>query len=115
MTFPKARSWRLCCSVAMGVLTVLGVGEKVRAQDWPQWRGPLGQGITSAKKLPPMAGSKSLKVLWKTPIPGEGCSSPVVSQGRVYLTTAYEGTARHPWDRPSYWAAIVLAFVVAGL
>src|ERR1700733_11180277 len=115
MTFPKARSWRLCCSVAMGVLTVLGVGEKVRAQDWPQWRGPLGQRITSAKNLPPTAGATSLKVLWKTPIPGGGCSSPVVSQGCVYLTTAYEGNQGHALDRPAYWTIVVLTCCVAAL
>ena len=38
-----------------------------------------------------------------------------VSQGRVYLTTAYEGTQPHAWDRPAFWATIVLACGVAGL
>src|SRR5262245_11840492 len=102
------------CPMAFAFVAILGVGESVRAQDWPQWRGPLGQGITSAKNLPPAAGSSSLKVLWKTPIPGEGCSSPIVNQGRVYLTTAYE-VQRHPLDEPAYWAAIALAISAAGL
>ncbi len=111
----EARIWRLRYAVALGVVTVLGAGERVRAQDWPQWRGPLGQGITSARNLPPTAGSTSLKMLWKTAIPGEGCSSPVVSQGRVYLTTAYEETQRHAWDRPAFWTTVVLACCAAGL
>ncbi len=115
MTFRRARSWRLYCYSALAVVIVLGLGGSARPQDWPQWRGPLGQGITSAKNLPPSAGSTSLKVLWKTPIPGEGCSSPVVSDGRVYLTTAYEGTQYHPWDRPAFWATVILAGVVIGL
>jgi outer membrane protein assembly factor BamB len=105
----------LFCSLALAVVTVLGVGGSTRAQDWPQWRGPLGHGITSAKNLPPKAGSTSLKVLWKTPIPGEGCSSPIVSDGRVYLTTAYEGSERHAWDQPAFWATIVLTCCVAAL
>jgi outer membrane protein assembly factor BamB len=74
----------------------------------------LGQGTTPAKNLPPTAGSP-LKTLWKTPIPGEGVSSPVVSQGRVYLTTAYEGVERHSWDQPVLWASVLLACGVAGL
>ena len=115
MTPRKTRNWRLYCFVALGVLTLLGAGERERTQDWPQWRGPLGQGITSARNLPPKAGATSLKVLWKTPIPGEGCSSPVVSQGRVYLTTAYEGTQRHAWDRSAFWTTVTLACCVAGL
>ncbi len=54
-------------------------------------------------------------MLWKTPIPGEGCSSPIVSQGRVYLTTAYEGAQRHAWDRPTFWATVILSCCVVGL
>jgi outer membrane protein assembly factor BamB len=101
--------------VALAVVTVLALGARARTQDWPQWRGPLGQGITSERNLPPAAGSTTLQVLWKTPIPGEGCSSPVVSDGRVYLTTAYEGSQRHAWDLPAYWATVILACGVAGL
>src|SRR5262249_3957263 len=97
------------CSLALALVALLGTCESALAQDWPQWRGPLGQGITSAKNLPPAAGSSSLKVLWKTPIPGEGCSSPIVSQGRIYLTTAYVGTQKHAWDSPTYWVSIALA------
>src|ERR1700687_175886 len=114
MTLRRIRCMRLYSSAALAIVTVLGVGESARTQDWPQWRGPLGQGITSAKNLPPATGSTSLKVLWKTPIPGEGCSSPVVSEGRVYLTTAYEGTQRHAWDPPVFWASVLLACCVGG-
>jgi outer membrane protein assembly factor BamB len=115
MFFPHPSTWRLSCAAALALVMFLVAGGRSRSQDWPQWRGPLGQGITSAKNLPPAAGAGSLKVLWKTPIPGEGCSSPVVSQGRVYLTTAYEGTQRHPWDEPAFWAFVILSCGVAGL
>jgi outer membrane protein assembly factor BamB len=87
----------------------------VYAQDWPQWRGPLGQGVTSASNLPPAAGSDSLKVLWKTPIPGEGCSSPIVSQGRAYVTTAYAGSQPHAWDAFTSIASVLLAVCVLAL
>src|SRR5271154_1690744 len=114
MTLRRARNLRSYCSVALAVAAVLGVGATARSQDWPQWRGPLGQGITSAKNLPPGPGSTSLGVLWKTPIPGTGVSSPIVKDGCVYLTTAYEGTERHPLDPPAFWAILVLAVCVAG-
>lgn len=115
MTFQKSRNLRFDYCMALAVVTALGACESASAQDWPQWRGPQGQGTTSVKGLPPAVGSKSLKVLWKTPIPGEGCSSPIVNQGRIYLTTAYEGTETHAWDQPAFWAITVLACVVAGL
>jgi len=61
----------------------------LRAEDWPQFRGPTGQGISQEKNLPTEWGpAKNVK--WKTPIAGRGWSSPVLSQGRFYLTTAQE-------------------------
>ena len=57
---------------------------------WPQWRGPEGLGVSSERNLPEKWDSDSRNIRWKTEIPGEGVSSPVVSNGRVILTTAYE-------------------------
>lgn len=99
----------------IAVTLCLSASALARAEDWPQWRGPQGQGTTSATHLPPLAGSDSLKVQWKSPIPGEGCSSPIVFKGRVYLTTAYEGTERHALDQPAQWASIALTICVLGL
>lgn len=59
------------------------------AQDWPQFRGPGGQGHSSEQNLP-LQWSESSNVAWKTKIPGLGWSSPVVANGRVWLTTAVE-------------------------
>jgi outer membrane protein assembly factor BamB len=55
--------------------------------DWPEFRGPSGQGHAAASGLPTQWGPEK-NVQWKTPIPGLGWSSPVVIGGRVYLTTA---------------------------
>jgi outer membrane protein assembly factor BamB len=57
------------------------------AEDWPQFRGPTGQGISTEKKLPIQWGPDK-NVKWKTAIPGLGWSSPVLVKGRIYLTTA---------------------------
>lgn len=58
-----------------------------RAEDWPEFRGPTGQGHYTGKPLP-MEWSPTKNIAWKQPIPGKGWSSPVVQAGRVYLTTA---------------------------
>src|SRR5438093_8401749 len=58
-----------------------------RAEDWPQFRGPSGQGHSTERDVP-LEWSESRNVRWKTPVPGRGWSSPVVSAGRVWLTTA---------------------------
>jgi outer membrane protein assembly factor BamB len=57
------------------------------AEDWPAFRGPGGQGHSSERGLP-LEWSESRNVAWKTPVPGRGWSSPVVANGRVWLTTA---------------------------
>lgn len=57
------------------------------AQDWPQFRGPTGDGLSTATGIP-TEWSATDNVAWKTPIPGQGWSSPVVAADRIYLTTA---------------------------
>src|SRR5512145_2414620 len=59
----------------------------VVAQDWPQFRGPGGQGHSEEQGLP-VVWSESTNILWKVPVPGRGWSSPVVAGNRVWLTTA---------------------------
>lgn len=60
---------------------------------WPQFRGPDGNGIASADGVP-LKWSESEGIAWKTPLPGKGWSSPVVTAaGKVWVTTAIETTA----------------------
>lgn len=103
--------WVICVS---GMVLFGGSG-MVRSDDWPQWRGPTGQGISLDKGLPVRWDADSANIRWKTPIPGEGASSPVVSAGRVYLTTAYAGEQANPYDMAAAGLAIVLAALAIGL
>ena len=59
----------------------------VCAENWPCWRGPRGDG-TSLEAEPPTRWSGTENVVWKTAIPGEGHSSPVIWDGRIFLTSA---------------------------
>jgi hypothetical protein len=62
-------------------------------ENWPQFRGPRGNGISSATNLP-LIWSETNNVAWKIRIPGRGRSSPVVLGDRIWLTTALEQTVR---------------------
>ena len=55
-------------------------------QDWPEFRGPTAQGHSDAGDLP-LTWNESANVVWKVPIPGQGWSSPVMRDGRIWLTT----------------------------
>jgi outer membrane protein assembly factor BamB len=61
------------------------------AGQWPGFRGPSGQGHASETGLP-LDWSESRNVVWKAPVPGRGWSSPVVADGRIWLTTSTENT-----------------------
>src|SRR5947209_10098126 len=54
---------------------------------WTQWRGPSGQGYTRDQRVP-LAWSETQNLLWKTALPGQGNSSPIVWGDRVFLTAA---------------------------
>src|SRR5689334_14850418 len=86
--------------ILIGLATLLGASTRVVAQDkgiaefkklsaqtdWPWWRGPTRNGIAVGSA--PTKFSDSEGVLWKTPVPGRGHSSPIVVGQRVFLTTA---------------------------
>jgi len=62
-------------------------GAPLLAEDWPRFRGPTGQGISAETNLPTQW-SATENIAWKTPIPGQGWSSPIVAGDRVFVTTA---------------------------
>jgi outer membrane protein assembly factor BamB len=76
---------RLALSLLLFALTRSGA--VTQADEWPQFRGPSGQGHSAESGLP-IAWSESRNVMWKTPVPGRGWSSPVVAGGRVWVTTS---------------------------
>lgn len=59
-------------------------------ENWARFRGPNGQGITHASGLPTQW-SPDENILWKTPLEGEGWSSPIIWDDRIFLTTATDG------------------------
>jgi outer membrane protein assembly factor BamB len=59
------------------------------AEPWPFWRGPRSDG-TSIDANAPVRWSDTENIRWKTPIPGLGHSSPVVWDGRIFLTSCDE-------------------------
>jgi hypothetical protein len=74
---------RLILALALPACLALG------AEDWSQFRGPGGEGHSSAKGLP-LEWSESLNIAWKTPIAGVGWSSTAIRSDLIWLTTATE-------------------------
>ena len=57
------------------------------AENWPQWRGPHNNGISSEKNIP-LTWSKTENVLWRLPLPGMAGATPVVWENHIFLTSA---------------------------
>jgi len=70
----------------------LAVAATLEAANWPQFRGPTGQGISTDKNTP-LNWSATENIAWKTELPGESWSSPIVWGDRVFVTTATEDGA----------------------
>jgi outer membrane protein assembly factor BamB len=83
---------------AVAVLALHAVGDIPAARppvpraeaEWPQFRGPDGQGRSDAKGLP-LTWGETENVAWKAAVPGLGWSSPVIGNGKIWLTTALDG------------------------
>jgi len=85
---PAFHLWSRCIALACLAGPAVGGGP-----DWPQWRGPAGDGHAPAAHDLPVAWSETEHVAWKTPLPGRGWSSPVIGGGQVWVTTAIEREA----------------------
>jgi outer membrane protein assembly factor BamB len=83
-------------SFAAGFM-LLGAAPRAAAADgdWPEFRGPGGQGISTAAGLP-LHWSRTDGVAWRTEVAGVGWSSPVIGGGRVFLTTGVAAEGEPP-------------------
>jgi outer membrane protein assembly factor BamB len=73
----------------MRTLLFLFLSVLVPVNDWPEFRGPGGQGHSPERGLP-LTWSEKNNVRWKAAIPGRGWSSPAIQGDRIWLTTATE-------------------------
>src|SRR4029077_4067860 len=74
--------------IITALLISLTVAITVRAEDWPQWRGPNRDAVWSETGILESFPVEGLKVRWRAPV-GWGYSSPVVAHGRVFLTDSH--------------------------
>jgi outer membrane protein assembly factor BamB len=72
--------WYLCTGVV-----ALALGGVVAAENWPQWRGPNHDGVSTEAGLP-TTWSATENVAWKLRLPGMGSSTPAVWGDRIFLT-----------------------------
>ncbi len=77
--------------VATACLAMFSVRVALAADiaDWRSWRGPLGNGSVEQGNYPVKFGAEDY--LWRTELPGKGCSTPILLNGMIYVTSPAEG------------------------
>lgn len=78
---PGAWVWPL-----VGIIGATFFASATVAADWGRFRGPQGDGRVSGRL--PLTWSEQENVVWKVPVPGSGHSSPVIGDGKIWMTTA---------------------------
>ena len=70
-----------------GLFLSLSTFGNLLADNWPQWRGANGTGVSNEQSLPTKWSSKE-NIAWRTPMPGQGGATPAVWGDRLFVTSA---------------------------
>lgn len=98
----------LCCLLLLSGLSTGAASRDLYDRNWPQWRGPTGNGV-ALHGDPPLKWSEQENVRWKVEVPGSGHATPVVWEDRILVLTAVPaggnvqaaaGASQAPPDRP---------------
>jgi outer membrane protein assembly factor BamB len=81
------------CRSCVSLLVLTVAFSPGRAEEWPGWRGPGGNGVSAETGLP-LRWGPGHNVRWQTRLPGEGASSPAVWGRRVFVTAALDEGGR---------------------
>lgn len=92
--------YRIVVPVAAAAMLAAAANVEMLAQDWPQWRGPAGTGVSTEQSLPERW-SDTEGVAWKARLRGVGVSSPVVSGDRVFVTSQVGAGVRREGSHPT--------------
>ncbi len=79
----KGRPW-----VGTALLLICLAGRLQAEGNWPRWRGPEGTGHSLETGIPVKWDAQA--VVWKTALPGQGQSSPIIWGERIFMTTALD-------------------------
>jgi outer membrane protein assembly factor BamB len=89
--------WLIRTGAAIAALLFMSGGSEALADDWPQFRGPNRDGVWNDTGVMQAFPAEGLKVVWRVPV-GSGLSSPIVSNGRVFLCDS-ELKKPKAWER----------------
>ncbi len=81
---------------------------------WPTFRGPDGNGIADSTAKLPTEWSANQNIAWRTELPGQGWSSPVVGDGRIYLSAAIPTNSDADETTQEYTLSLIIIDATSG-
>lgn len=78
-----------------GLLLILLSSPVAHAENWPQWRGPMMNGVSSEKNVP-LRWTTAENIVWKLALPGLSGSTPIIWRDRIFLNVA-DGDDLYLW------------------
>jgi len=94
---PAAASSTLSrAGLTLALVILTGAGSHLIAENWPQWRGPLRNGVSGEKSVP-LRWTKAENITWKIPLPAWSGSTPIVWGTRIFLNVA-DGSDLFLWS-----------------
>ena len=93
--FSKNRVAKFLCALAIS--GTIASNQRMFAEDWTEFRGPTGQGVTKVANLP-TKWSETENVRWFSKTKGLGWSSPIIVQGKIYFTTGIQSEQGKAYD-----------------
>lgn len=100
-----------CALFALNLLTTSANGD-----DWPRFRGPEGAGVATDSDSLPTTWSPNANLSWKTALPGPGASSPIIVDGKIFVTcySGYGLTQENPGDIEKLYRHLVCVDLKTG-
>ena len=83
-----SRRRSVCCITLL--VAVFAANQSLGEANWTTFRGPTNDGIAAPHADPPVNWSSATNIAFRTELPGEGWSTPIVANGRIYLSAAFE-------------------------
>ncbi|MFG0268259.1 MAG: PQQ-binding-like beta-propeller repeat protein [Rhodopirellula sp. JB055] len=86
----------------------------VQAEEWNIFRGPSGNGIADTDASVPTEWSPEKNIAFRTELPGQGWSSPVVANGRIYVSAAIPADSESDSSKPEFDLSLVILDAKSG-
>ncbi len=90
----------------LALMLTIGLTTCQANADWPRWRGPGDDGSVDSGSYPAEFSDRSIR--WKVPLPGKGCSTPIVVDRNIYVTAPVDGIdtlLAFDWSGKQKWQA----------